>query len=142
MLNDLYVVTHTHWDREWYRTEARFRQRLVALIDELLYDPPSVGESFLLDGQAILLDDYLAVRPERAAKLATLLRDGRIEAGPWYVLADELIPSGEALVRNLLARARYRCGAFAASRRPCSTARTHSVIQRRFPSLRTVSVAT
>ena len=30
-------------------------------------------------------------------------RTGRLEAGPWYVLADELIPSGEALVRNLLA---------------------------------------
>ena len=98
-LRDLYVVTHTHWDREWYHTEDRFRQRLVRLIDELLDDPP---ESFLLDGQAILLDDYLAVRPERAAELSTLLRDGRLEAGPWYVLADNLIPSGEALVRNLL----------------------------------------
>jgi mannosylglycerate hydrolase len=98
-LNDLYVVSHTHWDREWYRTEDRFRQRLVRLIDELLDDPPT---AFLLDGQAILLDDYLAVRPERAAELSTLLRDGRLEAGPWYVLADNLIPSGEALVRNLL----------------------------------------
>ena len=102
LLRDLYVVTHTHWDREWYLPEARFRQRLVRLIDEILDDPPHPGDSFLLDGQAILLEDYLAVRPERAAELATLLRDGRLEAGPWYVLADELIPSGEALVRNLL----------------------------------------
>ncbi|MEO7457391.1 MAG: alpha-mannosidase, partial [Gemmatimonadaceae bacterium] len=101
-LGELFVVSHTHWDREWYRTEERFRQRLVRLIDELLDDPPAAGESFLLDGQAVLLDDYLAVRPERATELSALLRDGRIEAGPWYVLADELIPSGEALVRNLL----------------------------------------
>ena len=98
-----HIVSHTHWDREWYHTAGRFRQRLVALIDELLDDPPPAGSSFLLDGQAIVLEDYLAVRPERAAELATLLRDGRLEAGPWYVLADELIPSGEALVRNLLA---------------------------------------
>ncbi|MCA1659247.1 MAG: hypothetical protein LC642_01710, partial [Verrucomicrobiaceae bacterium] len=49
-----------------------------------------------------MLEDYLAVRPDRAAALGTLLRDGRLEAGPWYVLPDELIPSGEALVRNLL----------------------------------------
>ncbi|MEO5815428.1 MAG: hypothetical protein ABIT20_09130 [Gemmatimonadaceae bacterium] len=97
-LDDLHIVSHTHWDREWYHTEDRFHQRLVRLIDEVLDDPP---EAFLLDGQAILLDDYLAVRPERAAELATLLRDGRLEAGPWYVLADNLIPSGEALVRNL-----------------------------------------
>jgi mannosylglycerate hydrolase len=98
-----HVVAHTHWDREWYQPLARFRQRLVALVDELLDDPPSSDESFLLDGQAILLDDYLSVRPERAAELSSLLQHGRLEAGPWYVLADELIPSGEALVRNLLA---------------------------------------
>ena len=97
------VVAHTHWDREWYQPAGVFRQRLVALIDELLDDPPPDGASFLLDGQSIVLDDYLAVRPERAAELAALLRDGRLEAGPWYVLADELIPGGEALVRNLLA---------------------------------------
>jgi alpha-mannosidase len=34
------VVAHTHWDREWYRPAGVFRQRLVALIDELLEDPP------------------------------------------------------------------------------------------------------
>ncbi|MEO6528432.1 MAG: glycoside hydrolase family 38 C-terminal domain-containing protein [Gemmatimonadaceae bacterium] len=97
------VVAHTHWDREWYRSAGRFRQRLVALVDELLDEPPPPGESFLLDGQGIVLEDYLAVRPERAAELGALLRAERIEAGPWYVLADELIPGGEALIRNLLA---------------------------------------
>lgn len=99
----VHVVSHTHWDREWYHPAERFRQRLVALIDELLDDPPPSGRSFLLDGQAVVLEDYLDVRPERASELAALLRDGRIEAGPWYVLADELIPGGEGLVRNLLA---------------------------------------
>ncbi len=102
-LHDVLLVAHTHWDREWYHPAERFRQRLVALVDELLDEPPAPGESFLLDGQAVMLDDYLAVRPERAAELSALLRDGRLEAGPWYVLADELIPGGEALVRNLLA---------------------------------------
>ena len=97
-----HVVSHTHGDREWYHPVVRFRQRLVALIDDLLDDPPGPDESFLLDGQAIILEDYVEVRPERAAELASLLQSGRLEAGPWYVLADELIPSGEALVRNLL----------------------------------------
>ena len=99
----VHVVSHTHWDREWYEPAGRFRQRLVALIDEILDDPPLRGDSFLLDGQAIVLADYLAVRPERRAELAALLQRGAIEAGPWYVLADELIPSSEAMVRNLLA---------------------------------------
>ena len=103
MALDVHVVTHTHWDREWYHPVERFRQRLVALIDDLLDDPPAPGESFLLDGQAVILEDYLEVRPERAAELRVLLQDGRVESGPWYVLADELIPGAEALVRNLFA---------------------------------------
>ena len=98
----IFVVTHTHWDREWYLPAGRFRQRLVALVDELLDGAASADEPFLLDGQAVVLDDYLAVRPEKRDLVGWLLRDGAIEAGPWYVLADELIPSGEALVRNLL----------------------------------------
>ncbi|MGH7719577.1 MAG: hypothetical protein ACREON_12140, partial [Gemmatimonadaceae bacterium] len=97
----VHVVPHTHWDREWYLPAGRFRQRLVALIDGLLNGTPAQGESFLLDGQAVVLEDYLEVRPDRAHELRARLAAGALEAGPWYVLADELIPSAEALVRNL-----------------------------------------
>ncbi|HJR43532.1 MAG TPA: glycoside hydrolase family 38 C-terminal domain-containing protein [Gemmatimonadaceae bacterium] len=99
---DAYVVTHTHWDREWYHPAGRFRQWLVALLDGLLARRGEQGP-VLLDGQTVPLDDYLSVRPEQRDALARGLRDGWLEAGPWYVLADELLPSGEALVRNLLA---------------------------------------
>jgi mannosylglycerate hydrolase len=101
-LTELHVVTHTHWDREWYHTAETFRQRLVRLVDELLETPPVAPASFLLDGQAVVIEDYLAVRPEQAEAVSRLLKEGVLEAGPWYVLADELIPGGEALVRNLL----------------------------------------
>lgn len=99
----VYLVSHTHWDREWYHAAPRFRQRLMALIDALLAPgPPDVPtRPFLLDGQAITLRDYLAVRPQAAPALAAALRRGQVEAGPWFVLADNLIPSGEAIVRNL-----------------------------------------
>jgi hypothetical protein len=107
---DVHLVSHTHWDREWYHPAPRFRQRLVALVDTLLDGAANASDTadagFLLDGQAVVLEDYLAVRPERAPELASSLRDGRLEAGPWYVLADELIPSAESLVRNLLAGGR------------------------------------
>ena len=101
----VHLVSHTHWDREWYQPAVRFRQRLVALVDELI-DAPSLsheGAAFLLDGQMAVVEDYLSVRRERAAELSMLLKSGAIEAGPWFVLADEFIPGGEALVRNLLA---------------------------------------
>jgi mannosylglycerate hydrolase len=103
-LLDVRLVVHTHWDREWYRPFGQFRARLVSLVDEVL--DGQAGSPFLLDGQAIVLEDYLDVRPERVADISNALRQGSLEAGPWYVLADSLIPSGEGLVRNLLAGAR------------------------------------
>lgn len=99
----VFVVPHTHWDREWYHLAPRFRQRLVALVDALLDQPSG---PFLLDGQTITLRDYLSVRPDREPQLREALNTGTLEAGPWYVLADNLIPSGEAIVRNLEAGAR------------------------------------
>jgi alpha-mannosidase len=98
------VVPHTHWDREWYAPLEVFRLRLGSVVDDVLdtleHDPSFV--SFTLDGQAIVLEDYLDVRPENEPRLRALLAAGRLEVGPWYVLPDELLVGGEALVRNLL----------------------------------------
>src|SRR3989449_8403925 len=99
-----HLILHTHWDREWYLPAAAFQARLVAVVDELLerlHADPGY-RSFLLDGQTVLLEDYLRARPERESDVRALVKTGRLQVGPWYVLADEQIPSGEALVRNLL----------------------------------------
>lgn len=100
-----HLVPHTHWDREWYLTRAGFLARLVPALDDLVgrlaADPGF--RSFLLDGQTVLVEDYLRVRPEQAPVIASVVAEGRLQLGPWYVLADELVPSGESLVRNLLA---------------------------------------
>ena len=97
------LVSHTHWDREWYRTHQDFRARLVDAVDRLLDlcagDP---GYRFLLDGQSIVLEDYVEIRPGRREELAALCASGRLAIGPWYVQPDSLLPSGEAHVRNLL----------------------------------------
>jgi alpha-mannosidase len=108
MTATVHVVAHTHWDREWYQPAAVFGLRLVRLVDDLLELLPRHPEfsTFLLDGQAIVLDDYLAARPEAEGRLRRLFAEGRLEAGPWYVLADEFLVSAEALVRNLLAGTR------------------------------------
>ncbi len=100
----VHLIPHTHWDREWYLPRAAFVARLVPAIDDLLdrLDASPDFRSFLLDGQTVLLEDYLRVRPEQGRRVAALVRGGRLQVGPWYVLADELVPSGESLVRNLL----------------------------------------
>ena len=98
------LVSHTHWDREWYRTFQSFRARLVDLVDRVLdlvaADP---GFRFVLDGQTIVAEDYLEIRPDRRAELEAACRAGRLAIGPWYVQPDSLLPSGESHVRNLLA---------------------------------------
>lgn len=99
-----HLIPHTHWDREWYLPMPAFHARLVTMMDELVDQlaADSGFRSFLLDGQTILLEDYVRARPDRADAIRNLARAGRLQVGPWYVLADELIPSGESLVRNLL----------------------------------------
>ncbi|MBI3946653.1 MAG: hypothetical protein HY321_12090 [Armatimonadetes bacterium] len=100
----VHVVSHTHWDREWYLTSQQFRRRLVRMADDLIETLERDPEyrHFHFDGQTIWLEDYLEIRPERRARLEALIRAGRIAVGPWYVMADEFLTSGEAHVRNLL----------------------------------------
>ncbi|MDP3911845.1 MAG: glycoside hydrolase family 38 C-terminal domain-containing protein [Gemmatimonadales bacterium] len=99
-----HLIPHTHWDREWYLPRAAFQARLIPMIDDLIARLQNDGalRSFLLDGQTVLVEDYLRARPERESDLKALVKTGRLQVGPWYVLVDELIPSGESLLRNLL----------------------------------------
>lgn len=103
-MNTLHLVSHTHWDREWYRTFQQFRLKLVDLVDGLfeILDSDANFLHFTLDGQTIILDDYLAIRPENKEKLTRYIRSGRIVIGPWYILPDEFLVSPEATIRNLL----------------------------------------
>ena len=32
----LYVISHTHWDREWYQSFQNYRYRLVRVMDDLI----------------------------------------------------------------------------------------------------------
>ena len=101
-MDSLYFVVHTHWDREWYQPFQQMRARLVAMADRMI---PLVERGtipfFHFDGQTIVLEDYLEVRPRAERRLRALIRAGKIQIGPWYVLADSFLVSGESLVRNL-----------------------------------------
>lgn len=99
-----HVVSHTHWDREWYNTFQQFRMRLVDLTDSLidLMEKNSDFKYFTFDGQTIVLEDYLEIRPENEQRLRKLIRDGRIIVGPWYNQPDEFLVGGESMIRNLL----------------------------------------
>ncbi|MCZ4496070.1 MAG: glycoside hydrolase, family 38 [Thermoleophilia bacterium] len=99
----VHVYAHTHWDREWYRTFERFRMQLVGAVDRILHvlDSDPAFSTYVLDGQTIVLEDYLELRPEEEPRIRRLVQAGRLEVGPWHVLPDEFLVSGESLVRNL-----------------------------------------
>ncbi len=98
------VVSHTHWDREWYLPFQQFRLKLVDMIDNLLHilDTDPDFRCFHLDGQTIVLEDYLEIRLQNEAKLRKYIKAGRILVGPWYQLNDETLVSGESTIRSLL----------------------------------------
>ena len=100
----VHFISHTHWDREWYRTFQQFRFNLVRMVDKLLHILRSDKDYkfFMLDGQTILLQDYLSVRPEMESELRRHIEGGRVLVGPWYCMPDEFLVSPEALIRNLL----------------------------------------
>ncbi len=104
-MQTLHIISHTHWDREWYQTFQQFRLRLVHLVDKLLdiLDADPDFKYFMLDGQTIVLDDYLLMRPEMEETLRGHIQSGRILIGPWHILPDMFLVSPEAHIRNLLA---------------------------------------
>ncbi len=100
----LHFISHTHWDREWYMPFESHRYKLVEFFDKLLHtlDTDPTFKSFHLDGQAIVIEDYLEVRPNMREKIEKYIAEGRIVAGPWYILQDEYLVDGESNVRNML----------------------------------------
>jgi hypothetical protein len=102
-MRTVYVIPHCHWDREWYQPHELFRWRLVQMIDELLDHMETHPEypCFTLDGQTVVIEDYLELRPENEPRLRALIESGRIVIGPWWVQPDEFLPSGESHIRSL-----------------------------------------
>lgn len=102
-LKTIHWVSASHWDREWHKTFEGFRCQLVEMVDraiECVEKVPGYGW-FLLDGQSIILRDYLEARPEMRETIERLLRSEKMFAGPFYVLQDEMVEDGELFVRNL-----------------------------------------
>ena len=100
----VHIISHSHWDREWYLPFESHRMQLVELFDNLfdLFENDPEFKSFHLDGQTIVLDDYLEIRPENRDKVQRYIDQGKLKIGPFYILQDDYLISSEANVRNTL----------------------------------------
>ena len=96
------VVPHTHWDRAWYLPFQAYRLRLVEMVSELLDLLETGGlPTFVLDGQTVILEDHLVIRPQDRGRIRALVEAGRITLGPWYTMPDCFLARPESLIRNL-----------------------------------------
>ena len=104
MKKTVHIISHTHWDREWYMPFEYHRARLVKLIDDCLalFEADADFRHFHLDGHTALVEDYLEIKPYNREKIKQYVQEGRFALGPWYVLQDEFLTSSEANIRNLL----------------------------------------
>jgi len=104
MKKTLHLISHTHWDREWYMSFEKHRMKLVELMDCLIekMEQDENFRYFHLDGQTIVIEDYLEIRPQMRDRLYALIKADRIQTGPWYILQDEYLTSGEANIRNMI----------------------------------------
>ena len=98
-----HIVSHSHWDREWYFPFDRFRAMLVDMIEDLfeLMEKDPEFKSYTLDGQMAAVMDFLETRPDRAETIRRLVEEKKLFIGPWYILNDEFLSSGESHIRNL-----------------------------------------
>lgn len=98
----IHLISNTHWDREWYMSHEAYLVRLVEMTDRLLdILEKKPGYRFVMDGQFMMLKDYLDVRPENRERVKLLMEKGQLKVGPWYSQPLETLVSGEAMVRNL-----------------------------------------
>ncbi|MBC1474041.1 alpha-mannosidase [Listeria grandensis] len=98
-----HIVNHTHWDREWYFTSADAlvlsEQLFTEVIEELQKHPEA---NFVLDGQLSILDDYVALYPEKLADIQQLIADKQLFIGPWFTQTDAFFAHGESILRNAM----------------------------------------
>jgi len=74
----VHIISHSHWDREWYLPFESHRMQLVELFDNLF--------------------DLFENDPE----FKSYIDEGKLKIGPFYILQDDYLISSEANVRNTL----------------------------------------
>ena len=103
-MKTMHILSNSHLDREHRHEFQETRLMMVEMLDDVIriMEADDSYRYFTLDGQAIVLDDYLEMRPHMRPRLQALIRAGRIQIGPWYSLVDCYAVNPESIIRNLV----------------------------------------
>lgn len=103
MKRKVHVIPHSHWDREWYFTTSRSKVYLMKDLKDVLdtLETNNDFKYFMVDAQGSLLDDYIKWMPQDKQRIEKLVKAKKLIIGPWYTQSDQLVISGESIVRNM-----------------------------------------
>ena len=111
MKRTIHIISHTHWDREWYLS-SQYVNRWIPIFFENLFRmlEKEPDYRFVLDGQTSMIDDCCAQLQIEGKQgidvfmdtLKKYVQEGRIIVGPYYLQPDWQLISEEALIRNML----------------------------------------
>ena len=108
MLINAHIISHTHWDREWFMTSKYTSEWLAPFFNSLFNMLEKYHDyCFTLDGQTLMIEDYLKQlqgkeKIEVERKLKKYVKQSRLLVGPYYLQPDWRLVGGESLVRNIL----------------------------------------
>ena len=105
-----HILSHTHWDREWYLNSSYTNEWLIPFFDNLFSMlEKEENYKFILDGQTAMIEDYfeeLSKNGFSVSKARRTIRShverGALFIGPYYLQPDWQLVSEESLVRNLM----------------------------------------
>lgn len=102
MNRNIKILMHTHWDREWYFTKDETKVLLRNHMQEVMgFLEENPDHTYILDGQSIMIDDYLELEPDAESRMKNLIENRQLRVGPWYTQTDLLLVHGESVYRNL-----------------------------------------
>lgn len=105
-----HIISHTHWDREWYLNSKYTNEWLVPFFESLFNMMEKEPEyRFVLDGQTSMIEDYLEQLELQGKdadrykqKIKQYAASKRLVVGPYYLQPDWQLISEESIVRNLM----------------------------------------
>lgn len=105
-----HIISHTHWDREWYLNSKYTNEWLIPFFNSLfaMFEKEE-DYIFVLDGQMAMVEDYFEELDKKGynvneykRKITTYVSQKRLFIGPYYLQPDWQLLSEESLVRNML----------------------------------------
>jgi mannosylglycerate hydrolase len=105
-----HIISHTHWDREWYLNSKYTNQWLVPFFNNLFAMFEKERDYiFVLDGQMSMIEDFFEELNKSGVstniyrqKIRKYVKQERLFIGPYYLQPDWQLLSEESLVRNML----------------------------------------